>query len=101
MRLVSPLAAGLHRLLDLGEEGFPILPLDVLNPQVVVAQVETPQTFPEARACLAEAVRLRHIPLRAATGDAVVALAAEATASVYWLAVGGEPHRIDRPIGVG
>ena len=101
VRLLAAVACGLHRLVDVREEGIPLLPLHVLEPQAVVAQVETQQTSPEARAGLAEAVRLRHIHLHAAMGDAVVALASEAIAQGRRLAVGAEPHGIDHAIGGG
>ena len=61
VRLLAAVACGLYRLVDVREEGIPLLRLHVLEPQAVVAQVETQQTSPEARAGLAEAVRLRHI----------------------------------------
>jgi hypothetical protein len=57
VRLLAAVACGLHRLVDVREEGIPLLPLHVLELQAVVAQVETQQTSPEARASFAEAVR--------------------------------------------
>jgi hypothetical protein len=48
VRLLAAVACGLHRLVDVREEDIPFLPLYVLAPQAVVAQVETQQTSPEA-----------------------------------------------------
>jgi hypothetical protein len=101
VRLLAAVARGLHRLVDVREEGIPLLRLHVLEPQAVIAQVETQQTPPEARAGLAEAVCLRHIHLHATTGDAVMTLAGEAITLSRWPAVGAEPHGIDHAIGVG
>src|SRR5262249_12515729 len=101
VRRLTAVACSLHRLADVREEGIPLLPLHALEPQAVVAQADPQQTSPEACAGLAEAVRLRHIYLHTAMGDARVLLASEATALRRWLAVGAEPHGIDHASGVG
>lgn len=90
---------GLHRCVDFPEEPLPFPPLHALEAQAVVAQVETEQAAPEARAGLAEAVRFRYVHERAAESGAVVALAGEAVARR--LAVGAEPYRIDHAGGGG
>ena len=46
VRLLTTVACGLHCLVNVREEGIPLLPLHVLEPQAVVAQVETQQPLP-------------------------------------------------------
>ena len=95
VRLLAILACGLHRLVDVREEGIPLLPLYALDPQVVVAQVAMPQTFPEGCADIADFVRRRHMHLHSAAGDAVVSLSGVAIVLRRGPAVGGKPYWID------
>jgi len=101
MRLVSAVACGLHRLLDVGEEGLAFPRLHLLDPQAVVAQVEAPQAGHEARADLTEAVGLRHEHFHPAEAHAVVSLAGEAVAPCVRPSVGAEPNGIDHAASLG